>query len=83
MFVIFDFPDYIFRGFFNRVTNQDNISRSFDASLTMPIEESYTWIFNALNTIDAYNFFFLWQGTYIDKNLYFSVGSTSLDAAAK
>ena len=47
----------------------------------MPIEESYNWIFNVLNTIDAY--IFLWQGTYIDKNLYFSVGSTSLDAAAK
>ena len=40
-------PDYIFRIFFNRGTNQDNIFRSFDASLTMSIEESYNWIFNS------------------------------------
>ena len=48
----------------------------------MSIEESYNWIFNVLNTSDAYNFF-LGQGTYIDKNLYFSVGSTSLNADVK
>ena len=55
----------------------------------MSIEEPYNWIFNVLNTSNAYNFFFLWQGTYIDtyhgiyidKNLYFSVGSTSVNAA--
>ena len=48
----------------------------------MSIEES-NWTFNVLDTSDAYNFFFLWQDTYIDKNLYFSVGSTSLNAAVK
>ena len=49
----------------------------------MSIEESHGWIFNASNTSDAYNFFFLWQGRYIDKDLYFSIGSTSLNTAVK
>ena len=49
----------------------------------MSIEESYNWIFNDLNTSDTYNFFFLWQGTYIDKKNYFSIGSTSLNSAVK
>ena len=50
----------------------------------MTIEESYNWIFNVLNTSDVFNFFFLWQGTYIDNvYMYFSVGSTSLNTAVK
>ena len=49
----------------------------------MLIEESYNWSFSVLNASDGYNFFFLWQGTYMDKNLYFSVGSTALNATLK
>ena len=51
---------------FNRVVNQDNFFRSFDASLIMSIEESRILIFNVLNTSHAYNFFFLWH-VYISR----------------
>ena len=83
MFVLFDFPDFFLEVFFSRVTIQDNISRSFDARLTISIEESHNWIFNASNTSHAYNFFFLWHGTYIYKDLCFSIDSTSLNTAVK
>ena len=49
----------------------------------MSIEESHNWIFNASNASDAYNFFFLWQGTHIDKELCFSIGSSFLNMAVK
>ena len=68
---------------FNRVSKQDKVFRSSDVSLTMPIEESYNWIFNFLNTCDAYNYFFVWQDTYIDKKLHFSVGRASLKEDVK
>ena len=83
IFVLFNIPGLYFFLFFNRVTKQDNIFWSFDISLIMSIEESYNWIFSVLNANDGYNFFFLWQGRYMDKNLYFSVGSTPLNVTLK